>query len=413
MKCRGGIFHLLLLLLIGNHALAQSVTAKEGSCNDRRTTVQTELHFRWDRSELDTAYMGNGEALARLSEQITAIGTAHIDSVVIRSQSSPEGTTRYNERLSIRRAATMRRWMEQHHAPLTDRLAIYPEGESWGQLRTLIAADTLLDSRTVERLLQILDDPATSIDTKRWRITHHRAYRYLYRTYYPRIRNSMVCVVYFRREVEPVAQRPIDLTYKAPLHTAQLTKIIPPPQRRDTLTVALKTNLLYDLVTALNFEVEIPIGDHYSIAVEDLFPWWERDNKYCFQLWEMGIEGRYWLRANRYHSRKLQGYFAALYARSAKYDFQWDRKGCYQGEYWSAGLTVGYAMRLAKRFNLEFALSVGYLSTAYRHYQPDPDYDALWRNPDRQGRVGYFGPTQLKVSLVVPLHLGYEKGGRR
>ena len=357
--------------------------------------------------------MGNGRALAHLSEQIAAIGNAHIDSIIIRSQSSPEGSTRYNERLSVRRAATMRRWMEEHHAPLTDRLAIYPEGESWGQLHTLIAADTALRQRSIDQLLQILDDPTTSIDTKRWRITNHRVYRYLYRTYYPRIRNSMVCVVYFRQQVEPVAQRPIDLSYKAPLHSTTLKKIIPPPQRRDTLTVAFKTNLLYDVVTALNFEIEIPIKDRWSIAIEDIFPWWEKDNKYCFQMWEIGIEGRYWLRENRYHAHKLQGYFAGLYAMSSKYDFQWDRKGCYQGEYWSAGLTLGYAMPLSKRFNLEFALSVGYLSTDYRHYQPADDYGSLIRNPEKDGKSSYFGPTKLKVSLVWPLNITYKKGGRR
>ena len=58
--------------------------------------------------------------------------------------------------------------------------------------------------------------------------------------------------------------------------------------------MALKTNLLYDAVTALNIEFEVPIGKQWSVAVENLFPWWEFNNKYCFQLWEMGAEGRYW-----------------------------------------------------------------------------------------------------------------------
>jgi hypothetical protein len=98
---------------------------------------------------------------------------------------------------------------------------------------------------------------------------------------------------------------------------------------------------------------------------------------------------------------------------SAKYDFQWDRDPAYQGECWSAGFTYGYAMPIAKWCNLEFSLSVGYLSSAYRHYFPADDYSELWRDPNKQGRMSYFGPTKLKVALVVPLRLKYEKGGRR
>ena len=72
----------------------------------------------------------------------------------------------------------------------------------------------------------------------------------------------------------------------------RMTPILLPATNRKTI-IALKTNLLYDLITALNFEIEIPIGNKFSIAVEDVFPWWSwgpHDRKYCFQMWEMGIE---------------------------------------------------------------------------------------------------------------------------
>ena len=77
-----------------------------------------------------------------------------------------------------------------------------------------------------------------------------------------------------------------------------MTPILLPATNRKTI-IALKTNLLYDLITALNFEIEIPIGNKFSIAVEDVFPWWSwgpHDRKYCFQMWEMGIEPRWWFR---------------------------------------------------------------------------------------------------------------------
>ena len=107
----------------------------------------------------------------------------------------------------------------------------------------------------------------------------------------------------------------------------RMTPILLPATNRKTI-IALKTNLLYDLITALNFEIEIPIGNKFSIAVEDVFPWWSwgpHDRKYCFQMWEMGIEPRWWFR--RTDEREvLTGQFFGVYGMSAKYDFQWNIK---------------------------------------------------------------------------------------
>ena len=96
---------------------------------------------------------------------------------------------------------------------------------------------------------------------------------------------------------------------------------------------------------------------------------------------------------------------------SSKYDFQYDRSLNYQGEYWSAGLTAGYAMPIGrkKRVNLEFSLSLGYLQSDYRHYQPTGDYDKLIRDKYNIGKVSYFGPTKAKVSLVIPINIPGKK----
>ena len=39
---------------------------------------------------------------------------------------------------------------------------------------------------------------------------------------------------------------------------------------------------------------------------------------------------------------------------------------------------------------------------------PSEDWQILWRDRDRQGILHYFGPTQLKVSLVRPLQIRYR-----
>lgn len=384
-------------------------------------SVRMEIHFRWDRSSLDLHYMGNKQTLEQLNQEIERIGVEQIDSLVILSQSSPEGSWHYNQRLSARRAATMRRWMEEHHPELNDRLSVNPDGESWEQLRRLVLADKRLKEESIERVVKIIDDRSISIETRKWRIEHDPLYRYLYRTYYPRIRNSMICLLYYHRVEQEPLNRPLE--YRMQLAPAELTPAVPSPRieaptelefRRDTLTIAAKSNLLYDALTALNIELELPIRDHWSVAAEYSFPWWESDNKHCLQMLEAGIEGRYWFRRNPWHSEKLRGHFVGLYGMSAKYDLQWDRDLGYQGEGWSVGLTYGYSLKLTRHLNMEFSISVGYLSTAYRHYFPADDYSVLWRDKQKQGRMNYFGPTKLKVSLVWPIHIPYKtKGGTR
>ena len=402
MKARMKYLALLLIALVAvGRVVAQSPERE----------VATEVHFRWNTAQLDTAYLTNPVALEQLRTEIERVGVEQIDSVVVISHASPEGTSRYNEKLARRRAATMEGYMLAHYPALGDRLTIRANGESWAALRERIAADQKLKNSTIDRLLAILDDPKTSIDTKRWRIEHDPVWRYLYRTHYPELRHSMICLLYYR-EIE--RQEPVALAIEqpvAPLRPTEVAYAVAEPLR-DTVTVAVKSNLLYDVATVLNAEVEVPLGDHFSVAVEYLFPWWERDNKYCLQLLELGFEGRYWLREQARHKGCLQGWFVGVYAMSGMYDFQYKRDVNYQGEFWSAGLTAGYAMRLTKRLNLEFSLSAGFLSSAYRHYFPADDWSELYRD-GKSGRTNYFGPTKAKVALVWPLYFSYKKGGRR
>ncbi len=361
---------------------------------------------------MDTLYLGNNREFGRMASDIDSIGAGRINSVRIVSQSSPEGHNLYNDALSKRRAATMRAYVEGRYPQIKRRLTIVPDGESWRQLRQYVAADRKLKDSSKERVLKIIDDDSVSIEVKKQRLAKDALYRYLYATYYPVIRNSRIEIVY-QQPIEYLAMPKVEFgPYAMPKVECHVPQIYQPKQEmflRDTLVIAAKTNLLYDAVTALNFEVELPIRDHWSIAIEDVFPWWETGNKYCLQMWEMGIEGRYWFRRNSNFTEKLRGHFIGAYAMSSKFDFQNDYDICYQGEYWSAGVTYGYSMKLTRHLNMEFSISVGWLSSSYRHYYPAYDYGHLWADKSDVGRINYFGPTKLKVALVWPIRIPYKK----
>lgn len=259
----------------------------------------------------------------------------------------------------------MRRVVLQRHPELENLLHVRPDGESWDGLRTYVTNDKKMKPQTINQVLRIIDSDV-NIDTKKWRLQQLPIYRYLLQTHYPRLRNSVFCIVYFTElppVEEPVAK--LELPYERP--KMNLPSFAPISMEERRVILALKTNLLYDAVTALNFEVEVPIGNHWSLMVEDVFPWWEKDNKYCFQLWTMGMEGRYWFSNNKHYSQKLSGHFMGAYTMSGKYDLQWKRDLSYQGEFWSAGATYGYAFPIGKRFKLELSASLGFMSIAYRH----------------------------------------------
>ena len=110
----------------------------------------------------------------------------------------------------------------------------------------------------------------------------------------------------------------------------------------------------------------------------------------------------------------IVGHFLGVYGMGGKFDLQANRTFCYQGEFFSAGLTYGYSMPIAKRVNLEFSISAGYARIPYRHYNPTDDWELLIRDRNKSGVWHYFGPTKIEVALSVPLLVKTKvKGGNR
>ena len=178
--------------------------------------------------------------------------------------------------------------------------------------------------------------------------------------------------------------------------------------------LALKTNHLFDAALMPNVEIEVPVGKRWSVNGEYAFPWWQFDRgKYCMQVLMGGLEGRYWLgsRKSREDREVLTGHFLGLYAGGGKYDLQWGEKG-YQGEFFiAAGVSYGWATRIARHLHLEFNIGIGLLRTDYRHYHARDNYQTLlWQE---NGKYTWFGPTKAKISLVWLLNRRVKKGGSR
>ena len=374
------------------------------------------LYYYHDRIDLQEDYLDNAMQMARIKDML--LHSPHIDSIAIYAYSSPEGSPKWNNWLAVKRAEAAKAFILSNLSDDSilqpENIILHPMGENWeGLYEELYANYHLLNRDAVLRIMKA----RVSTETKKWRLQNldgGYTYTWIIRNHMPRLRVATWICVYVQKPdfVAPVIEdcKPDLGTIR--IDTLPLPELLPMPvaEKRKSTMFALKTNLLYDAVTALNAEVEVPIGKRFSVMVEDVFPWWKagpNGNKYCLQMWTMSVEPRWWFYRKGMNDR-LQGHFVAPYVMSGKYDLQWDTSICYRGYGWSAGLTYGYSMPLCKWLNMEFSMSIGYLKASYQHYQPSPGYEHLYKDPVNAGRMTYVGPTKVKVSLVVPIRFSWR-----
>ena len=377
------------------------------------------IHYRVNETVVDEDYMGNKEQIHKIKHYL--VNSPRVDSITIYAWSSPDGLYNKNRSLSRKRANSAKRLLLQHSpdsAKLNSgKIKISPIAENWEGLTALVKEGYSRKDR--EKVLAILGDDTMGSDNKKRelkKLDKGRTWKYLADNYLPQLRAATwVCVwaevIQGMPEVAAVVQDSLEQPYigLAPLPPYDYKPVL--PQEESRTIAAVKTNLLYDAVTAVNFAVEVPIGERWSIVAEDVFPWWSwgpNRNKYAFQMVEIGIEPRYWF-YKKEDADVLEGHFVGVYGMSAKYDFQWDRSLCYQGEYWSTGVTYGYSLPVKEWLKLEFSASVGFMRSNYRHYQPSPEYENLYLDEYQVGVLSYFGPTKVNVSMVIPLRFDTQK----
>jgi hypothetical protein len=180
--------------------------------------------------------------------------------------------------------------------------------------------------------------------------------------------------------------------------------------------VALKTNLLYDAALLPNLSLEWYMGKNWSLVAEGNWSWWTFDrsieNWWYHRIQAGGIELRKWVKS----SYPLQGHALGVYTMMGNYDVRFFTKDEYtKGELsyqsWSAGLSYAYSFPIARKFNLELDLAIGYVGGRYYKYDYSLTYDH-WAQRARYNRH-YIGPTRAGVSLVWLMGAGNEKKTKR
>ena len=370
------------------------------------------IHYRFDKIDVDSAYLDNAATIDTIRFYLT--NSAHIDSITVYAWASPEGGYPHNKWLSEKRAAAAKELLLELAPDSTKlnegKIKISPLAENWPGLAELVEKNYHRQDR--DRLLRILRTEGIGEETRKWRIKqldNGYTWEYLKRNYMKQLRSATwLCVWTGVGAIEPLQE--IRDTLRSP--QPNFGRTVEAVERSvSEFTLAAKTNLLGDLVTAVNFGLELPLGKNFSANAHFMFPWWTAGpygNKYALQMLNAEGELRWWFAPGE---QVLQGHYFALQGNGGKFDIQWGRDfGCYQCYNWGVGLSYGYSMSLSEHWNLEFALSLGYMAIDYQHYVPSPDWSILIRDDAKVGTLHYFGPTSLKVSLVYPFHF---KTGRK
>ena len=403
----------LRLYLISAFVLLSNVLVCSTAKAQPKERREFAIHYRFDRIDVDSSYMDNAAAIDTIRFCLTH--SVHIDSITVYAWASPEGGYPHNKWLSEKRAAAAKELLLSLAADTTKlnegKIKISPLAENWPGLLDLVEKNYHRPNR--ERLLRILRAEGIGEETRKWRIRNlddGYTWDYLKRHYMKQLRSATwVCVWTSVGAIAPLPE--IRDSLRAP--QSGLGRMVEAESRPvSELSFAVKTNLPADLVTAVNLGVEVPLGEDFSVNAHFTFPWWTAGpygNKYALQLLDAEGELRWWFAPGE---ERLEGHYLALQGSGGKFDLQWGRDiGCYQCYNWGVGLSYGYAMSLGEHWNLEFALTLGYLAIDYQHYVPSPDWSVLLRDNAKAGVLHYFGPTGLKVSLVYPFHI--QRKGRR
>lgn len=393
------------------HAICGAVPLNRQVKSDSLASVtRIPILYRFDRAAIDSRFMDNAQSLAQLRAMLgDSTVVWQIDSIRINATASPEGHPEYNYRLAQRRGKALYDHIRRNFPDFDPTLLNVVVGyDYWKGLVELVEADPRVPAR--EELLGMIADPNISDLVKTERLTKMNAgktFTYLSDNHLlRRLRRATATIeiyssVEFPEPIvlpEPYNMVVFEMTATAEAHPATLQKVVwSPPQKSSKFpSLALRTNLLLDIVGGPNVGVDVPIGRHLSVGGDFAWAYTRVANLYALQTLQATIEGRWWFKPT---SNILTGWNVGIYGTYCKrFDIQWGRG--YQGDgFVSVGVSGGYSWRLTDRLNLDVSALVGAVwLPEVRYYDRPQDGHLMWR--ETHYNATRFLPTMLRANLV-------------
>lgn len=424
------IWHILLILLM----FTQYIHAQEN-----RTEVK--IDFRVNVTRIDPKYSDNA---ARIREIVSYLKNIENDprvdivSVSFCGAASPEGHYEWNRSLAKGRLSSLESVVRKE-AAIPDSIIVRDDGYiPWEYLRERVSESNM---RYKNDVLSIIDEeprlvgyhlPDRLVDhriVKLKRLDDQRVWNELFRKYFGRMRSASAVIVTRKNESRTAPPVLSDAPELPSIRPSVVPSGIPeysglPHIRiRKPFYMGIYTNMVYDVLAVPNLGAEFYLDRNWSIAGSWMHSWWSNDPRHTYwRIYGGEINVRYWFgKASRI--KPLTGHHIGVYAHALTYDFELGGKAYMGGEprgtildraHFGGGFEYGYSLPVARRFNIDFTVGIGYIGGRVYEFVPDKDR-YLWTNT-RDSH--WFGPTKLAVSLVWLIGRGNVnankgKGGAR
>lgn len=157
-------------------------------------------------------------------------------------------------------------------------------------------------------------------------------------------------------------------------------------------SIAVKSNLLYDLTSSLNIGGEIRCDDTHTFSLSVNYnPWNFKGNKKIKHLL-IQPEYRKWL-----SGEVFMGSFIGFQAHYTMFNFGGilPANNRYQGNLVGCGITYGYQWMISPKWNLETGVSLGYARLNYKNHEQPSGAPLIEKT-----HYNYWGPTQIGIALV-------------
>ena len=202
----------------------------------------------------------------------------------------------------------------------------------------------------------------------------------------------LLCAAQYTSQAQETSQPAQQQTPQAQPETPALPK------------AALKTNVIYDATATINLGVEFALAPKMTMDISgDLHPW-VLPNGWRLTHYLVQPELRFWLK------ERFKGHFFAVNVLGATYNAGNIRNNFHimgrdmsalgryrvEGIAYGAGLAYGYAVRVAKRLNVEMEIGLGYIGAEFDAYRLGEKESLYAQNSTAQ----YFGPTKGALNIV-------------
>ncbi len=393
----------------------------------------TRLTFPQSHSELITNFGENASHLRTMSERMRSLTGGRfplyrVDSVRVVGGASPEGTTAINDTLSRRRAAIIFDYFRPDFASDDVVTSFRFLGRDWSGLKEMVESDHAVPYReeVLSLLTDIISSPSDDGTLGLQSLKDLRGgvpYSYMYSRLFPGLRESSIYIDY--SDILPPFSSIVSKTVVATEIAEFIYSPIPLSDVRAyegrPFYMAIKSNMLYDVMALPSIGAEFYIGRNFSIVGNWTYGWWDKDSSHRYwRAYGGDLAIRKWF-GRAAAEKPLTGHHIGIYGGVFTYDFEFGGKGYMGGlpgrPLWdrcllNAGIEYGYSLPIARRLNIDFTIGLGTIYGKYIKYVPQGN----GYHYESTHNLRWFGPAKAEVSLVWLIGNGNfnkAKGGRR